>query len=153
NVTGQASDGFAGVLMTVMPDGWFDLEKLSYCRLVSDSILPGIDVAQQRINPATARIVTEQVSAFAGRSGPSLYFRHRFFSNLLLPGIGPTFRKAAFGQTAQNVALIACALERYRLAHGQLPRSLDALVPEFISKLPHDVINGKALKYMPTAGD
>ena len=153
NVNGQAPEPMAGVLMTTMPDGWFDLEKLNYCRLLSDSILPGIDLEHQRIDPATARMVAEQASALAGRSGTSLYFRHRFFSNLLLPGLGATFRKAAFGQTAVNVARIACALERYRLAHGQLPQSLDPLVSEFISKLPHDVINGAALTYRLTAPD
>ena len=62
-------------------------------------------------------------------------------------------RKAAFGHTGVNMAVIACALERYRLAHGQLPQSLDALVPEYIAKLPHDVINGQPLKYRETPGN
>ena len=45
---------------------------------------------------------------------------------------------------------MACALERYRLARGQFPESLGALVPEFTSELPHDVINGQPLKYRRT---
>jgi hypothetical protein len=46
--------------------------------------------------------------------------------------------------------LIACALERYRLARGQFPESLDALAPEFIAKLPADVIGGAAYQYRRT---
>ena len=43
-----------------------------------------------------------------------------------------------------NEAQIACALERYRLAHGEYPETLDALVPQFIEKVPHDIIGGGA---------
>ena len=46
---------------------------------------------------------------------------------------------------------MACALERYRLAHGQFPESLGALVPEILSQLPHDVLNGQPFKYRRTA--
>ena len=46
---------------------------------------------------------------------------------------------------------IACALERYRLAKGNYPETLDVLMPMFISKLPHDVINGQPLKYHRSA--
>ena len=46
--------------------------------------------------------------------------------------------------------MIACALERYRRQHGQFPESLNALQPQFIQQLPHDIINGEALKYRRT---
>jgi hypothetical protein len=56
-------------------------------------------------------------------------------------------QKTAFAQTAADTAALACALERYRLAHGQFPDSLEALTPQFISQLPHDIINAQPLKY------
>ena len=46
-----------------------------------------------------------------------------------------------------NLARTAIALERCRLAQGAFPESLDALAPQFIAKVPHDVIGGKPLKY------
>jgi hypothetical protein len=55
-------------------------------------------------------------------------------------------------QTAVDFAMLACALERYRLANGELPAALEALVPQFIARLPHDVIDGAPLKYRRTAG-
>ena len=56
-------------------------------------------------------------------------------------------RTLAYNQTLVNEAQIACALERYRLAHGEYPEKLDALVPQFIEKLPHDIIGGAPLIY------
>jgi hypothetical protein len=53
-------------------------------------------------------------------------------------------------QTLANEAQIACALERYRLAHGEYPETLNALVPQFIEKLPHDIIGGQPLHYRRT---
>jgi hypothetical protein len=50
-------------------------------------------------------------------------------------------------QTMVHEALIACALERYRLAHGAYPETLDTLVPQFLDKIPHDIIGGQPLHY------
>jgi hypothetical protein len=55
--------------------------------------------------------------------------------------------KAAIAQTAVDEAVLACALERCRLANGQFPETLEALVPRFISELPNDVISGEPYKY------
>jgi len=59
-------------------------------------------------------------------------------------------QRTAQAQAGADCAVLACALERYHLAHGQFPESLGALVPDFISQLPHDVINGQPLKYRRT---
>jgi hypothetical protein len=45
---------------------------------------------------------------------------------------------------------VACALERYHLAHGEYPESLDTLAPQFVTKIPHDIINGQPLHYRRT---
>ena len=47
-------------------------------------------------------------------------------------------------QSSIDLARVACALERYRIAHGEYPETLDALAPQFIAQLPHDIINGIA---------
>ncbi len=56
-------------------------------------------------------------------------------------------RNTARSQTEINHALIACALERYRLARGDYPENLDSLVPQFIDTIPHDVIGGEPMHY------
>jgi hypothetical protein len=53
-------------------------------------------------------------------------------------------------QTLINEGQIACALERYRLARGEYPETLDTLAPGFIQQLPRDIIDGAPLKYRRT---
>jgi hypothetical protein len=59
-------------------------------------------------------------------------------------------KQVAHAQSEADLAMVACALERYRLALGQYPVELSALVPRFASTLPHDIINGQPLKYHRT---
>jgi len=60
---------------------------------------------------------------------------------------------AAHAQTPVDEANIACAIERYRLANGKLPETLDLLVPIYIAKIPNDIISGKRLIYRRTSDD
>jgi hypothetical protein len=77
----------------------------------------------------------------------SRVLHHQFFAALLLPALSRVSQKIAFAQTAVDTAAIACALERYRLAHEHLPDSLEKLSPEFTSALPNDIVSGKPLHY------
>jgi len=52
-----------------------------------------------------------------------------------------------FAQTSVNQALVACALERFRLANGAYPETLEALVPALLERIPHDVVSGRPLVY------
>lgn len=70
----------------------------------------------------------------------------------VLAAVGiPNFTRAiqtlAFAQAKADEAQTVCALERYRLAHGKYPETLDELEPQFIAKLPHDIIDGGPFKY------
>src|SRR5207302_4095194 len=60
-------------------------------------------------------------------------------------------RKELSIQTQQQMALGAIAIERYRLKEGHIPRDLSALVPGFLSAVPRDGMDGKALRYRLTA--
>jgi hypothetical protein len=53
----------------------------------------------------------------------------------------------SFAQTAANQAVIACALERYRLAHGAYPETLDQLLPDFLGSIPRDISRGRPMFY------
>ena len=46
-----------------------------------------------------------------------------------------------------RAARTALAVERYRLAEGRLPQSLDNLVPTYLSAIPDDPLDGTPLKY------
>ena len=64
--------------------------------------------------------------------------------------VGRTIAKTYRAQNAVTLAYTACALERFRLAHGQFPEKLDALVPQFAKSVPLDLMTGQPLKYRRT---
>ncbi len=62
-------------------------------------------------------------------------------------------RATAQLQTYLAQAQTACALERFRFAHGAWPAKLDALVPDLLSSLPADPITARPLAYeLPAKG-
>jgi hypothetical protein len=70
---------------------------------------------------------------------------------MICPAFGFVAEKFVQTQSSIDLARVACALERYRLAHNEYPEKLDALAPEFIAAIPSDVINGQPLHYRRTA--
>ena len=141
---------FAGVLMSIAPEGWFDLEHLSFSHMFEDYVLPTIDATNRLIRPGAARRAEARLAALVSHSAVGLLLRHQFFCGLMLPSISKVAQKLAIAQTAADTTALACALERYRRRNGQFPDSLSQLVPEFIAQLPHDVINSQPLKYRRT---
>ncbi len=63
---------------------------------------------------------------------------------------GATPSLVVFTQTAVNQAIIACALERFRLDTGQYPQALDQLVPQYLPLIPNDVVRGHPMFYQTT---
>ena len=53
----------------------------------------------------------------------------------------------AFAQTAVNQAIIACALERFRIANDKYPESLAQLIPTYLRAIPNDIVLGKPMLY------
>ena len=137
------------LLARIGPSGWFDQEQASYTRLFASEMYGTFDPAARRVFPSQAKS-SEQVfdCEFHGHNPFDVIFvRHQLLSEMLLPALPRVVGKAATGQVAADQAMLACGLERYRLANGRFPDALDALVPRFISQLPHDVINGEPYRY------
>jgi len=68
-------------------------------------------------------------------------------ASLAIPNSARACQIMAFNQTRINQMALACALERFHLARGRYPDSLEALAPEFVRVLPRDIINGRPLHY------
>lgn len=137
---------FARFVLNCIPRGWFDLEEVEYDRFFRATLLSHVDIASRRINPA-ALDQAEQALHAELRSGLPAILRHQAMCGMLLPALPRVYQKAARAQTITDQAMLACALERHRLAHGQFPASLEALVPSFIERLPSDIIKGGPLHY------
>lgn len=133
------------ILSVAVPGGWFDQNKVMMGRLHLELFKPAVNLQERTVSPTNLRRLNETLEQHFARRTP-----YNFFSSLLLPALGKAAERFARAQVCVDLARVACALERHRLAHGQFPQNLDALVPQFIPKLPHDVINGQPLKYRRT---
>jgi hypothetical protein len=131
-----------GFFAYLIPAGWFYQNQYRCARVMEDYQIPLVDVSQGTFSPALARRGEAAVTAETKTASP-----FNRFERLLLPSLNNAARRFAYGQASLNLARTAIALERYRLAHAAFPESLDALAPQFIAKVPHDVIGGQPMKY------
>ena len=130
------------VKMTWMPNAFFYQNELAFAQLYQQWLFPLVDTHSRTISPAVWRQVDAAVQA--DRKRFSLY---RTMAKMTAPALDAAVKKYAFTQSNFDLARVGCALERYRLAHGQYPDSLAALEPQFITQVPHDIINGQPLHY------
>jgi hypothetical protein len=130
------------LIVHLIPTGWFYQNEYRSARLVMDYLLPAADVSQGTFSPDLVRRGAAALSAETKSSGP-----FNWYEQLMLPALGNVTKKFAYGQASVDLARLAIALERCRLAQGAYPESLDALAPRFIVKVPHDVIGGQPLHY------
>jgi len=65
----------------------------------------------------------------------------------MMPNVGVVSDHVGYTQSMTDQALVACALERYRLANGRFPDSLDPLVPAYLHAIPLDVVHGEQPRY------
>lgn len=130
-------------IFQLIPAGWFDQNKLSTCRLHERYVFPAVNEERRVVSPS---LVTQSQAAIDQlKWGP-----YNMLLKLMMPSYAKSAERFARGQVSADLARLACALERYRLANGQYPETLEALSPTFIAKVPNDLINGQPLKYHHT---
>ena len=69
---------------------------------------------------------------------------------MAMPNQFTGFDAVARGTARIWFADIALAAQRYRLANGRLPQSIDDMVPDFLPSIPLDLYTGEPLHYAPT---
>jgi hypothetical protein len=130
------------LILRLSPDGWFYLNELATAT-VFEAALPTAVEAEQRI-------LSPKISERFGRAEWLARRPHLIPDSMWLSFVPPLDRKAGFSARVQagvDMARVACALERCRQAQGSYPEKLDALAPQFIETLPHDIVNGQPLHY------
>lgn len=142
---GQADDG-APSLVSLMPRGWWDMEKVSFVRLFESQAGP----MSAALKSGSFAGVTD-ASAGDPKLAPGLgrFWKHEMMAAMLLPALDKVQRRAAVAQATVDQMVTACALERARLATGQYPETLAALTPAFLPAPPRDVMTGQPLLYRP----
>jgi hypothetical protein len=73
-------------------------------------------------------------------------FPHLGFALSMIPKFGMVLSKHYMACANLDCARTAVAAERYRLAHGEWPQSLDQLVPDFLDAIPQDIFGAGPLR-------
>ena len=127
------------------PRGWM-YQNMCVIALQDQMALESFDLPNNQVLLHRVDGISNQVQTAFSHFTP-----YTFLGGATVPNFVKAMRTLVRTQTLVNQAFIACGLERYRLAHGQYPETLDALVPQFAEKVPHEIVGGQPLKYSRTA--
>jgi hypothetical protein len=127
------------------PRGW-TYQNMVNVAVLGQKPLEGFDLTHDTVAPQKFDKATCEVGKLIRPQSP-----YKLLAAIAIPNYSKALQTLARDQTLVNEAQIVCALERYRLVHGEYPETLDMLVPQFIEKLPHDLIGGGPLHYRRTA--
>jgi hypothetical protein len=82
------------------------------------------------------------------RADSSAIAMHRFaVIAMFMPDVKGSYLAGERITQARDVTLVVIAMERYRLAQGRWPSSLQELVPAYLPAVPPDRLDGQALRY------
>jgi len=126
------------------PSGWWDKNKSHMAGFLCHE-LATVDPQARLVFPKVDLDLKHQVEQ--ARAKWDAYAPWNIWFTLSAAPLDNITQKYAEAQVWVDEARIACALERYRLAHGVYPGSLDALAPAYIAELPHDIMNGQPYHY------
>jgi hypothetical protein len=134
------------LLWIYAPKGWYVSNKAMVAQMHQDYSLPTIDPVARRYHPEKSGAYDAAVARVRDR-------RLKYFlAPMILPAVAKPPKEFVLAQTSLDQAVIACALERHRLAHGSFPPMLAELSPEFLTSIPHDIMDGQPLRYRMTNG-
>jgi hypothetical protein len=129
------------------PRGWID-QNLAFIAYQEQNAVNAFDSTNGLIQSRLLDDAIPFMERAIQKKGRSPY---TLLAGIAVPNYVKALQTTARNQTLVSQGAVACALERHRLADGQYPKTLDALVPKFMDKIPHDIIGGQPIKYQRTA--
>ena len=79
--------------------------------------------------------------------------KHGFLTGFLSTGLMRLSGGAARGEAVHRLSRLGLAATAYRLKYGKLPATLEALVPEYLPRVPLDPFDGKSMRMAMDGGD
>jgi hypothetical protein len=123
---------------------WLDQDELHYLRFLEGLL----DLAHRAESEKSLAAIEP---ALGGLLEPAIQMS--FYNNLRYPQVGSfgslaiSLKKSMKAEAERSLVLTAIALKRYSMRFGKPPDSLQALVPQFLSAIPIDYMNGQPIKY------
>ncbi len=138
---------------------WADQEKLMYLKVAQQEL----EIFREAVKTGSARDVCRRMDSLRDSYRPPRA-SWRFYLYVPLDGhmserMGASFFERSspylilnWSGTLRNLTLCqmvtaAIAIKRYETRYGKPPVSLEALVPEFLGRVPRDYMDGQTLRY------
>jgi hypothetical protein len=130
-----------------MPQGWWDINIVElYAAQNGTWSCPSLDPDTEQLDVQAFDRDRSHFEALQHSQSPFTWLaRNEALSHMMALWIASAHNTFALGCTAS-------ALERFRLKNDRFPSALSELVPGFLPSVPHDVIDGKPLRYSCTDG-
>jgi len=133
------------LLFELAPRGWL-YQNMVVVDLLEEKMTAAIDATNGIVRPREVESAKGAAMKSFDHFGP-----YTFLAKRATPNFIRATQTTARNQALVNEAIIACGLERFRLARGSYPQTVEELSPDFVKQLPRDVVNGEPLKYSRTA--
>jgi len=127
-----------------IPRGWY-YQNIVFLANLQQNVRDRLPSADRLVEPSKLDAIGPMVERELAH--PSLF---KMAARIAMPNAARAALTMAHNQTMVNQAQIVCALERYRLTHGDYPPTLDALTLQFMDKIPPDLIGGQPPHYRRT---
>jgi len=136
-----------GIAFYLAPEGWFYQSDILFSERDRAWSSVAAGDTQLTISPEGVRQAKNTVKVVLGHGS-----RFNVIGQLLFSADFSSYaQRTAFAQASVDLTRTAIALERYFLANGEFPASLDVLAPKYIQEIPADIINGEPLHYRLTS--
>lgn len=123
-----------------------DADELSYLETMQGAVVALRLSKAHRPWREANQAVTNSVARVNQLVGALDRIRH-YISLMSIPNYTRAGKTAVHTETERQMTLAAIALKRFQLRHGQLPPTLEALVPELLPAVPYDYMSAKPLVY------
>jgi hypothetical protein len=133
--------GKEAVLYRIAPRGWV-YQNFAFEAPFFYAPTEALDITHEIVSPSACKKYRDHLNELVSHKSP-----YTLFAVITIPNLYKAVQTTARNQNQVELALTACAVERYYLANGLYPDSLRDLTPKFIEKLPHDIIDGGQLQY------
>ena len=125
-----------------LPAGWIYQNQFHINRIITDTILPSIDLKKRRLATTGFNSIDEEIRTLKEGFTP-----YCFLAGMVLGAYDRMAIKMSAGQAAIDQAIIVTALENHFLVKASYPESLDALTPEWLKNVPGDWFSNSGMVY------
>ena len=136
----DGSDEVWPLVFRFAPAGWFDQNRV----LLARNFLWAVDrMKSSRVGFLSGPAMDEHLLQMKAESSQH-FAAYSYYFIRLAPALKGFCSRSGGAEVRRQLAVTACALERYWLQHREYPTALSALVPEFLSEVPLDPLHPDA---------